>query len=38
MLTSTGVPVLAEIIPDGSIRLSFGNQVLADEFLDTVST
>lgn len=38
MMTATGVPLLAEIIPDGAIRLSFGNQALADEFMDTVST
>jgi len=31
MLTTTGAPVLVEVVPEGAVRLSFGNQVLADE-------
>lgn len=31
MLVSTVTPLLIEIIPDGALRISIGNQVLADE-------
>lgn len=31
MLVSTVAPILIEIIPDGALRISIGNQVLADE-------
>jgi hypothetical protein len=37
-LTATGVPLIAEIVPDGAIRVSFGNQVLADEAMHMVGT
>jgi hypothetical protein len=38
LVTAAAVPVIAEIVPDGAIRVSFGNQVLADEFLEVVSS
>jgi hypothetical protein len=31
MLTSTAAPLLVEIIPAGTVKLSFGTQVMADE-------
>lgn len=31
MLVSSSAPILIEIIPDGALRVSIGNQVLADE-------
>ena len=34
MLTTTAAPVLVEVIPDGALRMSFGNQALADEVAD----
>jgi hypothetical protein len=34
MLTTTAAPLLVEVIPDGAVRISFGNQVLADEVAD----
>ena len=34
MLATTAAPLLVEVIPDGAIRISFGNQVLADEVAD----
>ncbi len=34
MLTSTSSPLLVEIVPNGAVRVSFGNQVLADEVLE----
>lgn len=37
LLTTTGVPILVAIIPDGALRMSFGNRVLADEVMDVVA-
>jgi hypothetical protein len=34
MLATTAAPLLVEVVPDGAIRISFGNQVLADEVAD----
>lgn len=34
MLVSTVAPILIEIIPDGALRISIGNQVLADEIAE----
>ncbi|MCH7571554.1 MAG: hypothetical protein IH891_01425 [Planctomycetes bacterium] len=31
MLVSSSAPILIEIVPDGALRVSIGNQVLADE-------
>ena len=31
MLVSSSAPILIEVIPDGALRVSIGNQVLADE-------
>ncbi len=31
MITTTAAPMLVEIVPDGAARMSFGNQVMADE-------
>lgn len=36
MLTSTASPVLIEAVPDGAIRVSLGNRVLADELAEVV--
>jgi len=36
MLTSTASPVLIEAVPDGAIRISLGNRVLADELTEVV--
>lgn len=38
MITSLRSPLLIEIVPDGAIRLSVGNSVIADEILETVTT
>jgi hypothetical protein len=37
MITTTGAPLLVEIVPDGAARLSFGNRVLADEALEAIN-
>lgn len=37
MLTSTASPVLIEAIPDGAVRVSLGNRVLADEVAEVVA-
>lgn len=37
MLATTAAPLLVEVIPDGAIRISFGNQVLADEVADALA-
>jgi hypothetical protein len=34
MLTTTAAPVMMEIVPDGAIRISIGNPVLADEVVE----
>lgn len=34
MLVSTASPVLIEVVPEGALRVSVGNQVLADEIAD----
>ena len=36
MLTSTASPVLVEFVPDGVVRLCFGNQALADEVAEAL--
>ncbi len=36
VLVATAVPVVAEIVPDGAVRLSTGNQVLADVIMGVV--
>jgi hypothetical protein len=36
MITSTAAPFLVEIIPTGAVKVSFGNQVLADEATDAI--
>lgn len=36
ILTATGVPVIVEVIPDGTLWLSIGNEAVADEILDVV--
>ena len=33
-LTTTATPVTVEIVPDGAVRISVGNQVLADEVVE----
>jgi hypothetical protein len=33
-LTTTATPVTVEIVPDGAVRISIGNQVLADEVVE----
>lgn len=38
MLTTTAAPVLVEVIPDGAVRMSFGNRVLADEAFEAIGT
>lgn len=37
VMTAAAVPVLAEVVPDGAVRLSLGNQALADQIMDVVS-
>lgn len=36
MLTTTAAPLLLEVVPDGAVRVAFGNQVLADEAAEAV--
>ena len=35
-LTSSATPVLIEIVPDGVVRVSFGNQAMADEVAQAI--
>lgn len=35
MITTTGAPVMIELVPDGAVRISIGNPVLADEVVET---
>ena len=35
-LVTTAAPVMMEIIPDGAVRISVGDPVLADEVVETV--
>jgi hypothetical protein len=37
MLTSTASPILIEAVPDGAVRVSLGNRVLADEVAEVVA-
>ena len=37
IVTSTSAPVVIEIIPDGALRISLGNPVLADEVAETIA-
>ncbi|MCZ6834344.1 MAG: hypothetical protein O7G85_01085 [Planctomycetota bacterium] len=37
MLVSTIAPILIEIVPEGALRVSIGNQVLADEVAEAFS-
>ena len=36
MITATAAPMLLEIVPGGALRISLGNQAIADEVLETV--
>ena len=36
ILTAAGVPVIAEVVPSGALRLSVGNRALADEVMEFV--
>lgn len=36
-ITSTATPFIAEIIPDGAVRVMIGNQVLADEIAESLN-
>jgi hypothetical protein len=35
MITTTAAPLMVELVPDGAVRISVGNPVLADELADT---
>ena len=35
MITTTAAPVMVELVPDGAVRISVGNPVLADEVVET---
>jgi len=35
MITATTAPVIIEVIPDGAVRISIGDPVLADEVVET---
>ncbi len=35
MITTTAAPVMVELVPDGAVRISVGNPVLADEVAET---
>ena len=37
MITTTASPVIVELVPDGAVRISTGNQVLADEVTEPFS-
>jgi hypothetical protein len=37
MITTTAAPVMVELVPDGAVRISIGNPVLADEVAETFS-
>ncbi len=37
-VTTTAAPVMVRLEPDGAIRISIGNAVLADQVLETLST
>ena len=37
-LTTTATPVTVEIVPDGAVRISVGNQVLADQVVEAFGT
>lgn len=36
LITTTATPVLVEFVPEGAVRISVGNAVLADEVLETL--
>ena len=36
MLTTTAAPLLVEVVPDGALRMSLGNQALADEITEAI--
>ena len=38
MLTTTSAPLLVEVIPDGAVRATFGNQAMADEVAEVFET
>ena len=38
MITTTAAPVMVELIPDGAVRISIGDPVLADEVVETFGT
>lgn len=37
MITCTAAPLLLQIVPEGAIRMSLGNQAIADEVMETVN-
>jgi hypothetical protein len=37
MLTTTEAPLLVEVIPDGAVRVTMGNQVMADEVAEALA-
>ena len=37
-ITTTAAPVMVQLVPDGAIRISLGNAVLADEVVETFNT
>jgi len=37
MITTTAAPVMVELVPDGAVRVSIGNRVLADEVAEMFS-
>ena len=38
MLTTTEAPLLVEVIPEGAVRVTLGNQVMADEIAEALAT
>ena len=38
LITTTAAPVIAELVPDGAVRITIGNPVLADEVAEAFST
>ncbi|NNM26497.1 MAG: hypothetical protein HKO59_11030 [Phycisphaerales bacterium] len=38
MLTTTTAPLLVEVVPEGTVRMSFGSQVMADEVAETLES
>ncbi len=38
LITTTSAPVMVELVPDGAVRISVGDAVLADEVAETFAT